>query len=204
MIYCNPPRDVDIGVGINGLQRVWKLNAPLGQLRWYQSSSQQITCFGFYSIGSGGALWLYQNRGTGDQMLHCYLALLLTISCFLPPLSSWHRPFALYFGKWFKSKMQFPREFAGLHIIRDSLAQRIYLSQALLLDRLLEKEFLGIMRREGLTGNGLGYNPGFWFAQLGILVSWLYSIWLQDGTYLCQWLPWSTWYLILLLFTGCK
>ena len=57
--------------------------------------------------------------------------------------------------------MQFPREFAGLHIIRDSLAQRIYLSQALLWDRLLEKEFLGIMRREGLTGNGLGYNPGF-------------------------------------------
>ena len=30
------------------------------------------------------------------------------------------------------------REFAGLHIIRDRLGRHIYLSQALLLDRLLE------------------------------------------------------------------
>ena len=79
VIYCNPPRDVDIGVGSNGLQRVWKLNAQLegtrpAAMRWYQSSAQPITGFGFSPIGSGDALWLYQNKETDDQMLlgtHC-------------------------------------------------------------------------------------------------------------------------------------
>ena len=38
VIYCNPPRAVDIGVGTNGLQLVWKLHGlhplkALGQLQ---------------------------------------------------------------------------------------------------------------------------------------------------------------------------
>ena len=162
VIYCNPPRDVDIGVGSNGLQRVWKLNAPLegtrpAAMRWYQSSAQPITGFGFSPIGSGGALWLYQNKETDDQMLlgtHVDDFLLAASSLILA------QSFALYFGKRFKCKMSVAHEFVGLHIIRDRLARRIYLSQALLLDRLLEKEFMGIMSREGLTGNDLRYNPG--------------------------------------------
>ena len=44
---------------------------------------------------------------------------------------------------------------------RDRLARHKYLSQALLLDRLLEFFFLGIMSREGLTGDDLHYNLGF-------------------------------------------
>ena len=55
--------------------------------------------------------------------------------------------------------MTIAREYVGLHIIRDRQARRIYLSQAMLIDRLLEKEFSGIMTREGLTGNDLRYNP---------------------------------------------
>jgi hypothetical protein len=39
LIYCNPPSDVDIGIGSDGSPRVWKLNAPLegtrpAAMRW--------------------------------------------------------------------------------------------------------------------------------------------------------------------------
>ena len=104
VIYCNPLRDVDIGVGpgINGLQSVWKLNAPLEGTRpaanqaaigWYQSSSQPITGFGFSHIGSGGTL---QNEDTDDYMLlgtHVDDFLLASTSLMLA------QAFALYFGK---------------------------------------------------------------------------------------------------------
>ena len=47
-----------------------------------------------------------------------------------------------------------------MYIIRDRDARKIYLTQALLINHLLETEFAGIMQREGLTGNDLRYNPG--------------------------------------------
>jgi hypothetical protein len=56
--------------------------------------------------------------------------------------------------------MTIAREHVGLHVITDLQARRIYLSQAMLIDRLLDKESSGIMTREGLTGNGLRHNPG--------------------------------------------
>ena len=39
LIYCNPPSGVDLGIGSNGLPRVWKLRAPLegtrpAAMRW--------------------------------------------------------------------------------------------------------------------------------------------------------------------------
>ena len=50
--------------------------------------------------------------------------------------------------------------FVGIDIIRDRDARKMYLSQATLIDRLLEQEFGGIMCREHLTSNDLQYNPG--------------------------------------------
>ncbi len=50
--------------------------------------------------------------------------------------------------------------FVGIDISRDRSTPRIYLSQTSLVDRLLEQEFAGIIRREKLTGNDLRYNPG--------------------------------------------
>ena len=99
-----PPRAVDIGVGINGLQLVWKLSArsaPLEGTRpaaiyWYHSSSRPIAGSGFSLIGSGGPLWLYQNKETDDQMLlgtHVDDFLLASTSLMLA------QAFALYFGK---------------------------------------------------------------------------------------------------------
>ena len=53
LIYCNPPRVVDLGLGSNGLPRVWKLRAPLegtcpAAMRWTQSSGIPIQSFGFF------------------------------------------------------------------------------------------------------------------------------------------------------------
>ncbi len=74
VIYCNPPRGVDLGLGSNGLPRVWKLNAPLGgtrpaAMRWTQSSSIPIRSFGFVPVGSGGAFWMYNHPP--DVLLLC-------------------------------------------------------------------------------------------------------------------------------------
>jgi hypothetical protein len=68
--------------------------------------------------------------------------------------------FASHFGQYFSCKKIIAREFVRMYIIRDRDARKIYLSQALLIDRLLETEFAVIMQREGLTGNDLRYNPG--------------------------------------------
>jgi hypothetical protein len=66
IICCNPPTGVDIGLGFNGLPRVWKLRAPLegtrpAAMRWTvtQSSSFPIQSFGFVPIGSGDSFWMY-------------------------------------------------------------------------------------------------------------------------------------------------
>ena len=74
IIYCNPPSGVDLGLGSNGLPRVWKLRAPLegtrpAAMRWTQSSSIPIRSFGFVPIGSGGAFWMYYHPP--DEMYLC-------------------------------------------------------------------------------------------------------------------------------------
>jgi hypothetical protein len=161
VIYCNPPRDVDIGLGSDGSPRVWKLHAPLegtrpAAMRWHQSSTEPITSFGFVPIGSCCALWMYY-RPPNDQMLlgtHVDDFLLSSTS------TSLANSFALHFGTRFTCKMTIAREHVGLNIIRDLQAYHIYLSQTMLIDRLLDKESSGIMTREGLTGNNLRHNPG--------------------------------------------
>jgi hypothetical protein len=50
VIYCNHPRDVDIGLGSDGSPRVLKLYAPLegtrpAAMRWHQSSTEPMTSF---------------------------------------------------------------------------------------------------------------------------------------------------------------
>ena len=52
----------------------------------------------------------------------------------------------------------------------------MYLSQATLIDRLLEQEFEGIMCREQLTSNDLRYNPGKGSAQVGTALSLFHTI----------------------------
>jgi hypothetical protein len=59
-----------------------------------------------------------------------------------------------------KCKFGIAATFVGIDITRDRSTHRIYLSHTTLVDRLLEQEFAGIMRREKLTGNDLRYNPG--------------------------------------------
>ena len=161
VIYCNPPRDIDIGIGTNGLPRVWKLNAPLegtrpAAMRRYQSSAQPITTFGFIPIGCGGALWLYIRPPRDSMLLGTH------VDDFMLAASSTNLAdkFAAHFGQSFSCKKSIAREFVGMYIIRDQNARKIYLSHCLLIDRLLETEFDGIMQREGLTGNDLRYNPG--------------------------------------------
>ncbi len=65
IIYCNPPRGVDLGLGSNGLPSVWKLQATLegtppqaAAMRWTQSSSIPIKSFGFVPFDSGGVFWI--------------------------------------------------------------------------------------------------------------------------------------------------
>ena len=108
---------------------------------WYQSSSQLITGFGFSPIGSGGQWWHIvavseQGYRWSDVTWRSRWRFL---ACF--HLSNDGTGLCFVFGKLFKCKMSIAHEFFGLQIIRDHLARHIYLSQALLLDRQLEKEF---------------------------------------------------------------
>ena len=160
LIYCNPPRGVDLGLGSNGLPRVWKLRAPLegtrpAAMRWTQSSSIPIQSFGFVPIGSGGAFWMYHH--TPDDMLLC-----THVDDFLLAASSLclARRFHAHYSLHHDCKFFIAGTFVGIDIIRDRDARKMYLSQATLIDRLLEQEFEGIMCREQLTSNDLRYNPG--------------------------------------------
>jgi hypothetical protein len=160
LIYCNPPRGVDLGLGSNGLPRVWKLNAPLegtrpAAMRWTQTSGIPIQSFGFVPIGSGGAFWMY-NRPPDVMLLCTHVDDFLLAASTLALAERFHAHYRLHH----LCKFGLAATFVGIDIIRDRSARRIYLSQATLIDRLLEQEFAGIMRRENLTGNDLRYNPG--------------------------------------------
>jgi hypothetical protein len=55
VIHCDPPRDIDIGLGSDGSPRGWKLHAPLEGTRpaamcWHQSSTEPITSFGLCQL----------------------------------------------------------------------------------------------------------------------------------------------------------
>jgi len=68
--------------------------------------------------------------------------------------------FAAHFGQSVSCKKGIAHEFVGDVPHSRPNARKIYLSQALLIDCLLETEFGGIMQREDLTGNDLRYNLG--------------------------------------------
>ena len=73
-IIYNPSRGMDLGIGSNGLQCVWKLCAPLegtypAAMQWTQSSGIPISNFGFTPNGSGGVFWMYCE--SPDKMLLC-------------------------------------------------------------------------------------------------------------------------------------
>uniref|UniRef100_A0A7S0MSU5 Reverse transcriptase Ty1/copia-type domain-containing protein n=1 Tax=Cryptomonas curvata TaxID=233186 RepID=A0A7S0MSU5_9CRYP len=160
LIYCNPPRGVDLGLGSNGLPRVWKLNAPLegtrpAAMRWTQTSGIPIQSFGFVPIGSGGAFWMY-NRPPEFMLLCTHVDDFLIAATTLILAER----FLAHYRKHHLCKFGLAATFVGVDVIRDRSTRRIYLSQATLIDRLLEQEFAGIMRRENLTGNDLRYNPG--------------------------------------------
>jgi len=160
IIYCNPPSGVDLGLGSNGLPRVWKLRAPLegtrpAAMRWTQSSSIPIRRLGFVPIGSGGAFWMYYHPP--DEMYLCTHVDDFLLSATTTPLAQrFHAHYALSYA----CKFFLARTFVGLDILRDRDARKMFLSQTALIDRLLEQEFEGIMRRENLTRNDLHYNPG--------------------------------------------
>jgi hypothetical protein len=160
IIYCNPPSGVDLGLGSNGLPRVWKLRAPLegtrpAAMRWTQSSSIPIQSFGFVPIGSGGAFWIYYHPP--DEMLLCTHVDDFLLSA---TTSSLARRFYAHYSLSHDCKFFVARTYVGIDILRDRDARKMYLSQTTLIDRLLEQEFAGIMRRENLTKNDLQYNPG--------------------------------------------
>jgi hypothetical protein len=150
LIYCNHPRGVDIGIGSNGLPRVWKFRAPLegtrpAAMRWTQSSSIPIQSLGFVPIGSGSAFWMYHHPP--DDMLLCthvddFLLAATSVSLALR--------FYTHYSLHHDCKFFIAVTFVGIDIIRDRYARKHYLSQATLIDRLLEQEFEGIMRRENL------------------------------------------------------
>ena len=160
LIYCNPPRGVDLGLGANGFPRVWKLRAPLegtrpAAMRWTQSSSIPIQSFGFVAIGSGGAFWMYHHPP--DEMLLC-----THVDDFLLASSSLAlaKRFRAHYSLHHDCKFFIAGTFVGIDIVRDRDARKMYLSQAALIDRLLEQEFAGIMSRENLSSNDLRFNPG--------------------------------------------
>ena len=124
-------------------------------MRWTQSSSIPIRSFGFVPIGSGGAFWMYHNPP--DEMFLCtHVDDFLLAATSLSLAKRFHAHYSLHHD----CKFFIAGTFVGMDIIRDRDARRMYLSQAALIDRLLEQEFEGIMSRENLTGNDLRYNPG--------------------------------------------
>ncbi len=159
------PSGVEIGLGSNGLHRVWKLLAPLegtrpAAMRWTQthvtqSSSIPTQSFGFVPIGSWGAFRMYYHPP--DEMLLCTHVDDCLLSATDGPLA--RRFYAHYFLSH-NCKFFVAGTFVGIDILQDSDASKMYLSQAVLTDRLLEQEFAGIMRRENITSNDLRYNPG--------------------------------------------
>jgi hypothetical protein len=157
---CTPPLGVDIGIGSNGLVLVWKLQAPLegtrpAAIRWTQSSNIPIKSFEFAPIGSGVSFWMYSKPS--DEMLLCPHVdeFLLSTTTLALTLCSYD-----HYSRHCACKFFVAGTFDGLDIVRDCDASKMYLSQAALIDILLEQEFSGIMSSEHLTSHDLRYNPG--------------------------------------------
>jgi hypothetical protein len=160
LVYCNPPCGVDLGLVSKGLPSVWKLQASLestyiATMCWTQSSSIHIQSFGFVSIGSGGAFWMYHHP-LDDMLLCTYVNGFLLAASSLCFAQRFHHHYSLHYD----CKFFIAGTHVGMDIIQDLDASNLYLSQATLINCLLEKKLGGIMCSEQLTSNGFQYNPG--------------------------------------------
>jgi hypothetical protein len=111
-------------------------------MHWMQSSSIPIQSFGFIPVGSqagqGGAFWMYNHFP--DEMLLC-----THVNDFLLSANnvSLARRFYAHYSLSHACKFVIAGTFVGLDILRDREARKMYLSQVVLIDHLLEQEFNG-------------------------------------------------------------
>jgi hypothetical protein len=110
---------------------------------------------GFVPVGSDSAFRLYHLPP--DNMLLCTHVDDLLLSAAGHVIAN---RLYLHYGLHHRSKFSVAGTFVGIDIIRHRAARCNFLSQATLIDRLLEHEFSDITSRNNLTGNGLRYNPG--------------------------------------------
>ena len=160
LICCNPHCGVDIGLVSNGVPSVWKLQAPLessclAAMCWTESSSIPIQSCGFVPIRSGSVFWMY--HPLLEKMLLCTHVDDFPLAAFSLCLAQrFHAHYSLHCD----CKFFITRTCVGIDIILDLDASKMYLSQATLINCLLEQELGGIMCHEHLTSTDLQYNPG--------------------------------------------
>ncbi len=98
----------------------------------------------------GGAFWMYNHPP--DEMLLCTHVDDILLSATTVSLA---RRFYAHCSLSHDCRFLIAGTFVGIDILRDRYARKMYLSQAVLIDCLLEQEFAGIMLRENLTSNDL-------------------------------------------------
>jgi len=153
VVYCYPPRGLDLGLDSAGRPKIWKLNTALegtrpASMRWTQSSSAVISKFGFVPIGSGGAFWRYYDPPE-DEILMC-----THVDDFLLAHSNSRigNRFDEFYGQHYTRRYGPATEYVGIRITRDRSQRQMFLSQALLLEQLLEREYQGILIRGDFHG----------------------------------------------------
>ena len=160
--YCYPPPDVRAPMGTNGRRQVWLLHKSLEGTRsaskcWQVTSSKVITDFGFTPLGPDGTLWKFDRTDVLDDgtATHCTMTMNTHVDDFLVSVkpASFFCEFCKYYSQFFASTYGVASEFVGLHIVRDRERRRIYIDQTLLIERILDQHYDGIMEREGLKGN---------------------------------------------------
>jgi len=153
VVYCYPPRGLDLGLDSAGKAKIWKLNTALegtrpASMRWNQSSSAVISKFGFVPIGSGGAFWRYYDP-PADEIIMCTHVDDFLLAHSNPQIG---KRFDEFYGQHYTRRYGPASEYVGLRITRDRTLRQMFLSQGLLLDQLLEREFQGILIRGAFTG----------------------------------------------------
>ena len=153
VVFCYPPRGIELELDSDGNAKIWKLNTALegtrpASMRWNQSSSAVIIEFGFVPVGSGGAFWRYYDPPE-DEMLMC-----THVDDFLITHSNVRigNRFHVFYAKHYTCKYGPASEYVGLRLIRARALRQIFLSQSLLLDQLLEREYKGILLRGDFKG----------------------------------------------------
>ena len=86
---------------------------------------------------------------------HCTMTMNTHVDDFLVSVkpASFFFEFCKYYSQFFASTYGVASEFVGLHIVRDRARRRIYIDQTLLIERILDQHYDGIMEREGLKGD---------------------------------------------------